>query len=95
MGNQQVNFFTYSSAVDGPEYNYNPNYNQDKLFSDYTLFYTGIGVCAAIAILLIVFNIFLGCCSPWRKYWQSRFSGNRFVLPIYILPPKDQTPLVI
>ena len=78
MGNQQVNFFTYSSAVDGPEYNYNPNYNQDKLFSDYTLFYTGIGVCAAIAILLIVFNIFLGCCSPWRKYWQSRFSGNRY-----------------
>jgi len=29
MGNQQVGFFTiYHSAVDGPEYDYNPNYNQ-------------------------------------------------------------------
>ena len=28
-----------------------------------------------------------------RKYWYSRYSGNRYVLPIFVLPPKDQTPL--
>ncbi len=77
MGNQQFQFFTYKSAVDGHEYDYNPDYNQEKLWSDYTLFYAGIGICAAIAILLIAFNVFFGCCSPWRKYWLSRFTGNR------------------
>jgi hypothetical protein len=93
MGNQQVNFFTYKSAVDGHEYDYNPNYNQDRAFTDYSLFYSGIGVCAAIAILLLIVNIALGCCSPWRKYWMSRFTGNKYVLPLYVLPPKDQEPI--
>jgi hypothetical protein len=33
MGNQQAGFFTiYHSAVDGPEYDYNPNYNQVRHF---------------------------------------------------------------
>ena len=71
MGNQQTHFFTYKSAVAGEEYNYNPDYNQDTAFSDYTLFYTGIGITAAITILLILLNIIFGCCSPWRKYWMS------------------------
>lgn len=96
MGNQQAGFFTiYHSAVDGPEYDYNPNYNQSRLFSDYSAFYAGIGICSAIAVLLIVINIALGCCSPWNKYWKSRFTGNRFALPVYVLPPKDQEPLQI
>ena len=78
MGNSSSTyFFTYSSAVDGPEFDYNPNYNQERLHSDYTLFYLGIGICAAIAIILLVINVLMGCCSPWRKYWMSRFSGNR------------------
>ena len=77
MGNQQFQFFTYSSAVEGPDYNYNPDYNQSKLFADYTLFYAGIGVVAGIALILIFLNIFMGCWSPWRKYWMSRFTGNR------------------
>ena len=77
MGNQQVNFFTYKSAVDGHDFDYNKDYNQDRLWSDYTLFYAGIGITAALAILLILFNVIFGCCSPWRKYWMSRFTGNR------------------
>ena len=77
MGNQQSDFFVYSSAVDGHEYNYHPDYNQTTLFADYTYFYVGIGICAALAILLIILNIFCGCCSPWRKYWMSRHTGNR------------------
>ena len=85
MGNQQVNFFTYQSAVDGHNYDYNPDYNQSSLFADYTLFYTGIGICAAIAIFLIFFNLILACCSPWRKYWLSRFTGNRYTFQLFIL----------
>ena len=49
MGNQQTTFFTYKSAVDGPEYDANPNYNQDRLHSDYTGFYAGIGIITAFA----------------------------------------------
>jgi O-antigen ligase len=88
------NFFKYHSAVDGENFDYNPKYNQPPYqHSDYTYFYLGIGICTFLALILIFFNIFFGCCSPWRKYWMSRFTGNRFVLPIYILPPKDQEPL--
>jgi O-antigen ligase len=94
MGNQSSNFFKYHSAVDGENFDYNPKYNQPPYqHSDYTYFYLGIGICTFLALILIFFNIFFGCCSPWRKYWMSRFTGNRFVLPIYILPPKDQEPL--
>ena len=32
MGNQQFQFFTYKSAVDGEDYNYHPDYNQDTLW---------------------------------------------------------------
>lgn len=70
MGNQQFGFFTiYHSAVDGPEYDYNPNYNQSRLYSDYTAFYAGIGICTAIAGLLIILNLALGMkidlCITW------------------------------
>eukprot|EP00093_Oithona_nana_P001194 01194.XXX_1616_565_1 [CDS] Oithona nana genome sequencing. len=95
MGNQQAVQFTYKSAVDGHDFDYNPDYNQSRLFADYTVFYTGIGICSAIAIFLLILNLILGSCSPWRKYWLSRFTGNRFILPIYTLPPKDQEPLVL
>lgn len=95
MGNRQVGFFTYTSAVEGPDYNYNPNYNQEVAFHDYTAFYAGIGICTAILGLIILLNILFACCSPWRKYWMNRGTGNRLVLPVFILPPKDQEPLVI
>jgi len=95
MGNKQFQFFTYKSAVDGNEYDYNPLYNQEKLWSDYTLFYAGIGISALIVFILVLINVIFACCGPWRKYWLSRFTGNRFVLPIYILPPKDQEPIPI
>ena len=78
MGNSSSEFqFTYQSAVDGPNYDANPNYNQAKAFSDYTLFYAGIGIVTAIAILLILLNVIFACCSPWRDYWLSRKTGNR------------------
>ena len=32
MGNQQFQFFTYKSAVDGEDYNYHPDYNQETLW---------------------------------------------------------------
>jgi len=95
MGNQQFQFFTYKSAVDGEDYNYHPDYNQETLWSDYTLFYAGIGISAAIVFILILVNCLFASFGPWRKYWLSRFTGNRFILPIYILPPKDQEPIPI
>ena len=46
-----------------------------------------------MALLLITFNFILGCC--YKKYWYSRFTGNRYILPVFVLSPKDQTPLNI
>jgi len=83
--------FTYESAVDGPNYKYNPNYNQEELHSDYTTFYAGIGIAAAVAAVIIILNLILGF--KYNKYWHSRFTGNRYILPVFVLPPKDQTPL--
>jgi len=94
MGNQLSTWnLTHQSAVRGPSFDEFPGYNQEKIFSDYTWFYIGIGATAGVALLLIIFNFVLGCC--YKKYWYSRFSGNRFILPIFVLPPKDQTPLNI
>ena len=62
MENQQTTFFTYKSAADGPEYDANPNYNQDRLHSDYTGFYAGIGIITAFAE-----GMFQGMFSPNTK----------------------------
>ena len=51
--------------------------NQTRLHSDYTYFYVGIALCALLAALILALNLALGCCSPWRKYWTNRDSGNR------------------
>lgn len=95
MGNQLSTWnLTIQSAVAGENFNYNPNYNQPPyIFADYTAFYGGIGTVASVALLFIIFNIFIGC--KYKKYWYSRYSGNRYVLPVFVLPPKDQTPLNI
>ena len=67
MGNQSSAFnFKYFSAVEGPEFDYNPDYNQSRLHSDYTLFYLGIALCALLAALVLALNLALGCCSPWE-----------------------------
>jgi len=96
MGNQNSAFsFKYFSAVQGPEFDYNPEYNQTRLHSDYTYFYVGIGLCLLLTALILALNIALGCCSPWRKYWANRDSGNRLVLPLFITPPKDQQPILM
>merc|ERR1712026_493623 len=89
MGNQLSTWnLTLQSAVDGPNFDYNPDYNQERIFNDYTWFYIGIGSTALVAALLILFNICLGC--KYKKYWYSRYTGNKFILPIFVLPPKDQ-----
>jgi len=31
------------------------------IFADYTAFYGGIGTVASVALLFIIFNIFIGC----------------------------------
>jgi hypothetical protein len=97
MGNYQTSgyFITKDfSAVEGPEYNYHPDYNQSLRHSDYTYFYAGILICFLIAAILVVYNIVLGCCSPWKKYWNSNNTGNRLILPLFIKPPKDQRPIL-
>ena len=67
MGNQSSAFnFKYFSAVEGPEFDYNPDYNQSRLHSDYTYFYLGIALCALLAALVLALNLALGCCSPWE-----------------------------
>merc|ERR1712059_204434 len=95
MGNQLSTWnLTIQSAVDGENFDYNPSYNQGPyIFADYTKFYIGIGATAAAAAILILANIWFGC--HYKKYWYSRYTGNRYVLPVFVLPPKDQTPLDI
>merc|ERR1711950_43006 len=94
MGNQLSTWnLTHQSAVRGPSFDEFPGYNEERIFSDYTAFYIGIGATAGVALLLILFNFILGCV--YKKYWYSRFTGNRYLLPVFVLPPKDQTPLTI
>merc|ERR1712241_604689 len=77
MGNQLSTWnLTIQSAVRGPSFDEFPAYNQERIFSDYTWFYIGIGCTAGVALLLILFNFVLGCI--YKKYWYSRFTGNRF-----------------
>jgi len=97
MGNYTSGYYlpVNASAVEGPEYNYHPDYNQSNLHSDYTLFYLGIGLCCFLAILLILLNAYVGCCSPWRKYWSSKNTGNRLILPLWVNPPKDQETILV
>ncbi len=97
MGNYQTSgyFITHYTAVEGPEFDYNPNYNQGRIHADYTYFYAGICLCVLIAALVILVNVFLGCCSPWKKYWSNRHTGNRLVLPLFVTPPKDQQPILL
>jgi len=63
MGNQLSTWnLSIQSAVDGENFNYNPDYNQAPyIFADYTWFYIGIGATAGAALLLILANICLGC----------------------------------
>ena len=97
MGNQTSGYFiTYQSAVEGPNYDYNPNYNQERLHADYTGFYAGILICLFVAVFLLIVNLALGCCSPYKKYWSNwANSGNRMILPLFITSPKDQEPILI
>jgi len=94
MGNQLSTWdLTIKSAVAGPSFDDFDKWNNTRVFSDYTNFYIGIGATAGVAVLLILFNFILGC--RYKKYWYSRYTGNKFILPIFVLPPKDQTPLNI
>jgi len=95
MGNQLSTWnLTLQSAVRGPKWETTvKEWNTDRIFTDYTWFYIGIGATSLVAALLILFNLCLGC--KYKKYWYSRYTGNRFILPIFVLPPKDQTPLNI
>ena len=62
MGNQLSTWnLTIQSAVRGPSFDEFPAYNQERIFSDYTWFYIGIGCTAGVALLLILFNFVLGC----------------------------------
>jgi len=95
MGNSLSTWhLTIQSAVDGKNFNYNPEYNQPPyIFADYSYFYTSIGVVTGLALLVIFINILCGC--KYKKYWYSRQTGNKFLLPVFILPPKDQSALNI
>ena len=63
MGNQLSTWnLTHQSAVRGPSFDEFPGYNEERIFSDYTAFYIGIGATAGVALLLILFNFVLGCC---------------------------------
>jgi hypothetical protein len=94
MGNKQTGYFVYNSAVEGPDFNYHQDYNQGPYnHEDYTGFYAGIGIAAIVFLLILLLNLIFCTCSPWRKYWLNRKTGNRFLLPVYNMPPKDQEPL--
>merc|ERR1712045_933528 len=76
MGNQLSTWnLTHQSAVRGPSFDEFPGYNQDKIFSDYTWFYIGIGATAGVALLLILFN-FLLVLKFSEKLCGARFSAQ-------------------
>ena len=42
-----------------------------------TGFYAGIGIAAIVFLLILFLNLIFCTCSPWRKYWLNRKTGNR------------------
>ena len=63
MGNQLSTWnLTLQSAVRGPKWETTvKEWNTDRIFTDYTWFYIGIGATSLVAALLILFNVCLGC----------------------------------
>ena len=45
-------------------------------FSNYSIFYFTISVCAVFFLFLILLNLILSCCSDYSEYWNDKFTGK-------------------
>ncbi|ODM93131.1 Virion egress protein UL34 [Orchesella cincta] len=64
-------------------------------YSDYTGFYVGITICTLFGLSIILLNVVLCCCSPYRQYWRDPNTGNRIIFPVFIHSPHNQPPLTL
>lgn len=70
---------------DSEEWRENPDFKAaGPAWADYTGFYVGITICTVFVLGIIILNVVLGCCSPYKNYWRDPDTGNRYVLRIHI-----------
>ncbi|XP_030372887.1 uncharacterized protein LOC115622904 [Scaptodrosophila lebanonensis] len=73
-------------------YERNP-YFTGHIYGNFSPFYVTIAICTVVLGSIIILNIILGCCSKYRKYWQDRHTGNRWLVSIWSATPHKQPPL--
>jgi len=57
----------------------NPYYKEHgDEWSDYTGFYVAISICTLFGLSIIILNLVLCCCSPYKEYWRDPDTGNRW-----------------
>lgn len=71
------------------------DYNTTSLTGDFTAFYIGIGICTAFLAFLLILNICFCRSERFKSYWLDPNTGNRWILSLWVSPPKYQPPLVI
>lgn len=62
-------------------------------YGDFSPFYITIGICTVLGFFIFALNIFIGCCSKHKHYWQDRHTGNRWLVSIWSATPHRQPPL--
>ncbi|XP_065218263.1 uncharacterized protein wrm1 [Planococcus citri] len=60
--------------------------------SDYSVFYITLAFCSALALFLLVVNVYFCCFSEHKNYWVNTYTGNYWILPFWVRTPADQVP---
>uniref|UniRef100_A0A1A9V479 Uncharacterized protein n=3 Tax=Glossina TaxID=44049 RepID=A0A1A9V479_GLOAU len=81
-----------STLEERTAYEKNP-YFTGHIYGNFSPFYVTIAICTIVLGSIIILNIVLGCCSKYRKYWQDRHTGNRWLVSIWSATPHKQPPL--
>ncbi|XP_076286226.1 wurmchen 1 transmembrane protein [Lasioglossum baleicum] len=64
-------------------------------YGDFTPFYVAVAICSFVFVILCILNIGFCFCSRHRDYWQSPFTGNRWIQPLWTVLPHNSPPLDI
>ncbi|XP_078041349.1 wurmchen 1 transmembrane protein [Augochlora pura] len=64
-------------------------------YGDFTPFYVTVTICSLVFVILCILNIGFCFCSRHRDYWQSPFTGNRWIQPLFTVLPHKSPPLDI
>ncbi|XP_055913806.1 uncharacterized protein LOC129947311 [Eupeodes corollae] len=81
------------STIDERKAYLNNPYFTGHIYGNFSPFYVTITICTLVLLTVLILNIYLTCCSKYRKYWQDRHTGNRWLVSIWSATPHNQPPL--